>query len=76
MPGILHPGSTGVIYCSDRAMANGFSYADSHSWSNLGQGAPEVGQIPDAPERPSTVQMPVDSLEYAPTTGVKGQRPS
>lgn len=27
MPGIEHPGSTGVIYCSDRAMANGFTYA-------------------------------------------------
>jgi len=73
VPGILHPGSTGVIYCSDRAMVNGFSYADSHKWSNLGQGAPEVGPIPGAPERPMSVPMPVDSLEYAPTTGVKGQ---
>ena len=75
MPGILHPGSTGVIYCSDRAMANGFSYADSHQWSNLGQGAPEVGPIPDAPERPTSIPMPEDSLEYAPTTGVKGRSP-
>lgn len=72
MPGIVHPGSTGVIYCSDRAMANGFSYADCHKWSNLGQGAPEVGPIPDAPERPTSFQMPEYSLEYAPTTGVKG----
>lgn len=72
MPGIEHPGSTGVIYCSDRAIANGFNYASSHEWSNLGQGAPEVGEIPDAPPRPSTLPMPVDSLEYAPTTGVKG----
>ena len=75
VPGILHPGSTGVIYCSDRAMANGFSYADCHAWSNLGQGAPEVGPIPGAPERPTSFQMPEDSLEYAPTTGVKGQSP-
>ncbi|KAF8469917.1 aminotransferase [Gautieria morchelliformis] len=74
VPGIEHPGSTGVIYCTDRAIANGFSYADSHSWSNLGQGAPEVGDIPDAPERPTTVAMPTDSLEYAPTTGVKALR--
>ena len=73
VPGILHPGSTGVIYCSDRAMANGFSYANSHAWSNLGQGAPEVGPIPEADARPSTFTMPEDSLEYAPTTGVKGQ---
>lgn len=76
VPGIEHPGSTGVIYCSDRAMANGFSYASSHDWANLGQGAPEVGPIPDAHPRPDTISMPVDSLEYAPTTGVKGTRPS
>jgi len=74
VPGIEHPGSTGVIYCSDRAIANGFSYACSHEWSNLGQGAPEVGEIPNAPPRPHTFTMPVDSLEYAPTTGVKALR--
>ncbi|OCH92122.1 aminotransferase [Obba rivulosa] len=74
VPGIVHPGSTGVIYCSDRAMANGFSYASSHEWANLGQGAPEVGQIPDAPSKPTTFEMPTDSLEYAPTTGVKNLR--
>jgi hypothetical protein len=54
------------------AIANGFSYANSHAWSNLGQGAPEVGPIPDAPDRPTTINMQVDELEYAPTTGVKG----
>jgi len=74
VPGILHPGSTGVIYCSDRAMANGFSYAAQHEWSNLGQGAPEVGEIPDAPPRIQSVNVPLDSLEYAPTTGVKDLR--
>jgi hypothetical protein len=72
VPGIEHPGSTGVIYCSDRAMANGFNYTCSHEWANLGQGAPEVGPIPGAPERPNSVPVPLDSLEYAPTTGVKG----
>jgi aspartate/methionine/tyrosine aminotransferase len=74
VPGIEHPGSTGVIYCSDRAIANGFSYASCHEWANLGQGAPEVGPIPNAPQRPTTVLMPEDSLEYAPTTGVKALR--
>ena len=53
-------------------MANGFNYASSHEWANLGQGAPEVGNIPDGPARPDTLPMPVDSMEYAPTTGVKG----
>ncbi|KAI9571379.1 pyridoxal phosphate-dependent transferase [Boletus coccyginus] len=74
VPGIEHPGSTGVIYCSDRAMANGFSYACSHEWANLGQGAPEVGPIPNALPRPDAIAMPIDSLEYAPTTGVKALR--
>ncbi|KAI0053903.1 aminotransferase [Auriscalpium vulgare] len=74
VPGIQHPGSTGVIYCSDRAQANGFNYASSHEWSNLGQGAPEVGPIPGALDRPTSVEYPVDALEYAPTTGVKKLR--
>jgi len=74
VPGIQHPGSTGVIYCSDRAMANGFNYAQAHEWANLGQGAPEVGPIPNAPDRPLAIPMPTDSLEYAPTTGVKALR--
>lgn len=74
IPGIVHPGSTGVIYCTDRAIANGFSYANCHAWSNLGQGAPEVGPIPNAPDRPTTINMQMDELEYAPTTGVKALR--
>jgi hypothetical protein len=65
-----------VIYCSDRAIANGFSYTCAHEWSNLGQGAPEVGAIPGAPARLTSIPMPEDSLEYAPTTGVKGARPA
>ena len=53
-------------------MANGFTYASLHQWANLGQGAPEVGDIPEAPPRPHSIPLPTDSLEYAPTTGVKG----
>lgn len=73
VPGIKHPGSTGVIYCIDRAMANGFKYGDE-SWSNLGQGAPEVGPIPDASPRAQSVEMPLETLEYAPTSGIKELR--
>ena len=72
VPGIVHPGSTGVIYCSDRASANGFSSATKNEWANLGQGAPEAGPIPGGSERPSSIPVPEESLEYAPTTGVKG----
>jgi hypothetical protein len=31
-----------------------------------------VGPIPDAPDRPTSINMQMDALEYAPTTGVKG----
>jgi len=68
MRGIHAGGLTSPI----SAIANGFSYANSHAWSNLGQGAPEVGPIPGAPDRPTTINMQIDELEYAPTTGVKG----
>jgi hypothetical protein len=73
VPGVEHPGSTGVIYCSDRAMANGFNYTNAHEWANLGQGAPEVGPLPSdgAPPRPDKIEFSLESLEYAPTTGVK-----
>jgi len=70
VPGINHPGSTGVIYCTDRAMANGFSYGNAE-WANLGQGAPEVGELPNAPPRINSLWIPTDAHEYAPTTGVK-----
>ena len=33
-----------------------------------------MGHIPNAPARPDSIPMPVDSLEYAPTTGVKALR--
>lgn len=64
----LHP--LNCIHVS--AIANGFNYACSHEWANLGQGAPEVGPIPNSSDRPTSISVPTDSLEYAPTTGVKG----
>jgi hypothetical protein len=38
--GIEHPGSTGVIYVTDRAIKNGYT-SDGGGWANFGQGAPE-----------------------------------
>ncbi|KAF5373546.1 hypothetical protein D9758_000848 [Tetrapyrgos nigripes] len=40
----------------------------------LVKAAPEVGPIPGAPTRPQAIPMPTESLEYAPTTGVKALR--
>ena len=39
--------------------------------ANLGQGAPEVGELPNAPPRINSLWIPTDAHEYAPTTGVK-----
>lgn len=76
LPGMSSPGSTGVIFVMDRAMANGFTY-DNPEWANFGQGAPEVGNIPGASSKPETFDisaMGMDVHEYAPTTGVKALR--
>ena len=42
--------------------------------SNLGQGAPEVFPLPDAPPRINSFDIPMGAHEYAPTTGVKAFR--
>lgn len=41
IPGVLHPGSTGVIYTSDRAAANGFTDTDLGESSRAGIGRDE-----------------------------------
>lgn len=64
---------TGVIYATSRANLQGFKYEDS-TWANMGQGAPETGQIQGAPERKFDVHIPDDELEYAPCTGVSELR--
>ncbi|KAF9513382.1 hypothetical protein BS47DRAFT_1362478 [Hydnum rufescens UP504] len=62
--------SPGVIYCTDQAMANGFTYGNEE-WANLGQGTPEAGELPDAPPRINSLWIPTEAHEYAPTAGVK-----
>ncbi|WOO77385.1 Aspartate aminotransferase [Vanrija pseudolonga] len=76
LPGVRAPGATGVIYCTDRAIANGFSY-ENQEWANLGQGAPEVNALPGDPPRPTVLDFTKygDFVhEYAPTVGVKELR--
>src|SRR3989442_5382306 len=52
------------------AMAHGFSY-DEPQWSNLGQGSPETGLIPDAPPRIESVTIRASQQQYAPVAGNK-----
>ncbi|KAG0177874.1 hypothetical protein DFQ29_004242 [Apophysomyces sp. BC1021] len=71
--GIEHPGSTGVIYVTDRAVELGYTPEDPE-WANFGQGAPEVGHIPGCMNKPLHIDFPESALEYAPTHGIKKLR--
>ncbi|ODQ51961.1 aminotransferase class I and II [Saitoella complicata NRRL Y-17804] len=73
LPGISHPGSTGVIYCTERATALGYSDKDSE-WANFGQGAPETPTLPGGFEKPTTITVSNSSREYGPTAGIKELR--
>jgi hypothetical protein len=39
--------------------------------SLMSQGAPETGPIPNAMEKPSTIRVSPEALEYSPTAGTK-----
>jgi aspartate/methionine/tyrosine aminotransferase len=66
--------STGVVWTSERAYEAGY-LDDPDSWSNLGQGAPEVeDDIEGCFERPHTLDISVNSREYGPTAGIKPLR--
>ncbi|HCP44639.1 MAG TPA: pyridoxal phosphate-dependent aminotransferase, partial [Deltaproteobacteria bacterium] len=51
------------------AAQRGFHYGHP-DWSNLGQGAPEVGPLPGAPDRIEQMALPTESYEYAPVGGL------
>jgi aspartate/methionine/tyrosine aminotransferase len=65
--------STGVIWCTEQATDKGYT-PDDLSWTNLGQGAPEVGPIPGCFEKPNTLNVDVHSREYGSTAGIKELR--
>ncbi len=60
---------TGVIYVMTEAQKQGFRYGDP-SWVNLGQGAPETGDLPGAPPRLNEVTLRDNSREYSPVVGL------
>ena len=64
---------TGVIYVMAEAAKRGYS-AENATWSNLGQGQPETGQLPEAPERIHAIEVPEGTFEYAPVLGLKELR--
>lgn len=73
-PGSFRPvPKTGVIYVMSEAAQRGFHYGHP-DWANLGQGAPETGPLPGAPERLHTVSMGDANHEYAPVGGLLALR--
>ena len=60
---------TGVIYVTVEAQKRGFT-VDSPSWCNLGQGQPDTGLLPGAPERLTHIDVQPSDLDYAPVPGL------
>ncbi len=60
---------TGVIFVTTEATKLGFSPRNP-DWCNLGQGQPETGPLPNAPDRVHAIQIDVDDQEYAPVAGL------
>jgi aspartate/methionine/tyrosine aminotransferase len=60
---------TGVIYVSVEAQKRGFKM-DAEGWCNLGQGQPETGALPGAPDRVTNIEVHGSDLDYAPVPGL------
>ncbi|MBX7145576.1 MAG: pyridoxal phosphate-dependent aminotransferase [Oligoflexia bacterium] len=63
----------GVIFVVVEAMKLGYSQEDP-SWSNLGQGQPEVGALEGAPDRFPEVPVLPNDYAYGPVEGLKELR--
>lgn len=73
IPGIRQVPRTGVIYVMHEAAKEGFVYG-SPEWSNLGQGSPETGELPDAPPRIRQLQIDPAQHSYGPVEGARELR--
>ncbi len=67
-PGFRQVPKTGVIYVTNEARKLGFDPFSSE-WANLGQGAPEAGELPGGPPRITSVDVGVREHEYSPVVG-------
>lgn len=65
--------ATGVLWAVREAMAKGFvpGHAD---WINFGQGQPELGPLPGAPDRVDTIHLAATDHAYGPVTGLEALR--
>ena len=60
---------TGVIFVTEEANRLGYQAGDP-DWCNLGQGQPESGTLPGAPERVTDIHITPDDHDYAPVPGL------
>lgn len=60
---------TGVIYVMAEAAQRGFAYGKA-DWANLGQGAPETGDLPGCTPRIHHIDVDPASHEYGPVGGL------
>ncbi len=58
-----------MIYVTNEAASRGFRQADP-AWCNLGQGMPETGALPGAPDRIGEIAIQMDDQEYGPVPGI------
>ncbi len=72
-PNYKHIPKTGVIYVMEKATEMGFSYGNEE-WSNLGQGAPETGEINNNKRHITHIEIDPVTSEYAPVAGTKELR--
>ncbi|MCY3964041.1 MAG: pyridoxal phosphate-dependent aminotransferase [Acidobacteria bacterium] len=68
-PGFRRVPRTGVIYVMHRAAAAGHG-SDGRTWYNLGQGSPEVDDLPGAPPRRNELHIDPRRQTYAPVDGI------
>ena len=59
----------GVIWVVHQAVQRGF-WNGNPDWCNLGQGQPEIGDMPGAPERIRQVTIEPDDQAYGPINGI------
>ena len=72
-PGFRFVPRTGVIYVMNRARELGFTH-ENETWANLGQGAPETGELDGAPARITQIELDTFTQEYTPVPGLRELR--
>jgi len=72
-PGVRHIPYMGVINVVAEAARLGFRNGHP-DWSNMGQGQPEIGPLPGAPERLSSIALDPFDAAYGPINGIDDLR--